>query len=342
MGKKKQSENGSMENVVTREKQKGIVPLLILLAIAVIVFAVLVIGFVTLGDKKNKFQDQLDLGEKYLDEMDYEKALVAFEAILDIDPKNADAYLGIVEVYIRTSEFEKALAYAQEGYEVTGDERLKEKIKMIESGTITASNGRKMKLSGFDGDGNLVYWHEYTYNLKGKQASVAVYNAQGEQKQYLELTYDEEDRPMISYGWDSMEGTISKREVQYGDNHKRQIYYEGLSDIVARYAEIDTDSDGNVLKTVWYDADGNVTSILVYEYDSEGNQTKKFTYNEANELMEYSVFTCGKRGEVLKEQKYNSDGDLLGYYENDYDEKGHQISIRSYNADGVLEYEMKK
>ncbi len=52
------------------------------------------------------------------------------------------AYLGLVEVYIRTGDFDTALEYARKGCEMTGDERLKEKIAMIVSGNITASNIR--------------------------------------------------------------------------------------------------------------------------------------------------------------------------------------------------------
>ena len=106
-----------------------------------------------------RLQEQLDLGAKYLEEMDYDQALAAFNTVLEAESENADAYLGIVEIYIRTNKFETGLEYAREGFEVTGDERLKEKIDMIESGDIFASNGWRMKMTGYDGDENLVFWH---------------------------------------------------------------------------------------------------------------------------------------------------------------------------------------
>ena len=134
-----------MNKVITTDKKRT--TLIILTGLAVCIIAALIISFAVAGGNDEKLQKQLDLGNKYLEEMDYEQALVAFEAALDIDPMNADAYLGIVEVYIRTNEFEKALEIAKEGYEATGDERLKEKIDMIESGDVFASNGWAMRQS---------------------------------------------------------------------------------------------------------------------------------------------------------------------------------------------------
>lgn len=122
-----------------------------------------------LREKEKELQEQFDLGAKYLEKMDYDQALVVFNTVREMEFKNADVYLGIVEVYIRTNEFETALEYASEGYEVTGDERLKEKIDMIESGDIFASNGWCMKMTGYDGNGNLVFWHEYTYTYRDER-----------------------------------------------------------------------------------------------------------------------------------------------------------------------------
>ena len=90
------------KNAITEEKTKRKRILIIVLTIGVFLFAGLLMRSIVLGGNGNKLQKQLDLGTKYLDDMDYEQALVAFEAALDIDPMNVDAYLGIVEVHIRT------------------------------------------------------------------------------------------------------------------------------------------------------------------------------------------------------------------------------------------------
>jgi len=58
--------------------------------------------------KAKKVEEQLDLGAKYLSELDYEQAIVAYEAVIKIDPKCEEAYLALADIYIATGAFEKA------------------------------------------------------------------------------------------------------------------------------------------------------------------------------------------------------------------------------------------
>ncbi|MFR4014766.1 MAG: tetratricopeptide repeat protein, partial [Oscillospiraceae bacterium] len=44
------------------------------------------------ADEAPDWQTQYDLGVRYLSEGNYEEAILAFEAAIKIDPKNADAY----------------------------------------------------------------------------------------------------------------------------------------------------------------------------------------------------------------------------------------------------------
>jgi len=41
------------------------------------------------------WQEQYDLGVRYLNEGKYEEAVIAFHAAIEIDPKQADAYIGL-------------------------------------------------------------------------------------------------------------------------------------------------------------------------------------------------------------------------------------------------------
>ena len=49
--------------------------------------------------KATRVQEQLDLGSKYMAELDYESAIVALNKAIKIDPKNVDAYKMLAEVY---------------------------------------------------------------------------------------------------------------------------------------------------------------------------------------------------------------------------------------------------
>ena len=50
----------------------------------------------------------LNLGEKYLLELDYEQAIVQFTKLIEIEPKNARAYTRLAEAYIGMGNTDKA------------------------------------------------------------------------------------------------------------------------------------------------------------------------------------------------------------------------------------------
>lgn len=45
------------------------------------------------------WQEQFDLGVRYLSEGNYQEAIIAFTAAIEIEPKRVDAYLGLADVY---------------------------------------------------------------------------------------------------------------------------------------------------------------------------------------------------------------------------------------------------
>ena len=67
---------------------------------------------------QGSWQEQYDLGMKYLDEGNYEEAILAFTAAIEIDPKRYEAYLGRGEAYLEiTKQSLPEEAEAAEAYE---------------------------------------------------------------------------------------------------------------------------------------------------------------------------------------------------------------------------------
>lgn len=107
--------------------------LVILISIILTLAIVACVGIFALSQSRaSKIADQLDIGEKYLEELKYEKALAAYNEVLKIDPKNEKAYLGMAEVYFAMGDYQKALEILEEGYDVTGSKKIKKRIREIE------------------------------------------------------------------------------------------------------------------------------------------------------------------------------------------------------------------
>lgn len=127
------------------------------------------------------WQEQFDLGVRYLSEGNYEEAVIAFTAVIEIDPKqahayvgrgnayiglgeteenlaaaladyeqaieldetSAEAYLGLADVYIRQGDYVKALETLKTALPKTeNDQSIEDKIQEIENGSATDSSGR--------------------------------------------------------------------------------------------------------------------------------------------------------------------------------------------------------
>lgn len=77
----------------------------ILIAMAAAVFC----GFLLAGIvRKTRFEHHRKAGIRYLEEMEYEEAVIAFTAAIRIEPKKMDVYLSLADAYVELDEKAKA------------------------------------------------------------------------------------------------------------------------------------------------------------------------------------------------------------------------------------------
>jgi tetratricopeptide (TPR) repeat protein len=65
----------------------------------------------------------LDLGEKYLLDMDYEQAVVYFNRLIEIEPRNQRGYTGLAEAYLALDEVDDAIDILREGFDELSDNK---------------------------------------------------------------------------------------------------------------------------------------------------------------------------------------------------------------------------
>jgi len=105
-------------------------------SVFIVIGAILLIGGIVcavifLNDpikRTNNPSELLSLGQKYLLEQDYERAIVAFEKLIRIDPKNVEGYLGLADAYIGNGNRDKAVEVLLIGWNETEDGRIAQKI----------------------------------------------------------------------------------------------------------------------------------------------------------------------------------------------------------------------
>ena len=112
------SESNDVKEVV-KKKTKWIFPAMIgVVLVATIAVAVIVIISATAPSRALK--NQLDLGNKYLANLDYENAILAYEEVIKIDPMHTEAYLKLSDAYLGIANDKMAAGESDAASELLG------------------------------------------------------------------------------------------------------------------------------------------------------------------------------------------------------------------------------
>ena len=89
-----------------------------IITIAAVLIAVITAAIISIiaiqATPANRVKTQLRLAQKYLNELNYEQAVLAYQEAISIDPKCEKAYLAIADIYIQTNEEDKAVAILEQ------------------------------------------------------------------------------------------------------------------------------------------------------------------------------------------------------------------------------------
>lgn len=77
------------------------------------------------------FEEQYDLGVRFVTEGKYEEAIIAFTAALEINPKSVDTYIALADIYETLEDMQSLQAVLEKGVQETGDEGLVERLEEL-------------------------------------------------------------------------------------------------------------------------------------------------------------------------------------------------------------------
>ena len=106
--------------------KKVLVGIMVLLLVALAAVGVLLVGK---HRKSSGYEEQLALGNKYLEELDYENAQLCFEKAIEIDEKRSAAYVSLSVVYVRQNRYEEAMQLLDKAQEAVGSQEARNKLQ---------------------------------------------------------------------------------------------------------------------------------------------------------------------------------------------------------------------
>lgn len=116
---------------VKKKDNKGII-IAVIVAMIVLVIVVILTGVIAISNSPNsRAKKQLELGNRYLTEMDFDQAIAAYKVVLEIDPKNVDAYIGLSDAYLGQDDRTETISILSDGVDLTDDEKIKSKLAEV-------------------------------------------------------------------------------------------------------------------------------------------------------------------------------------------------------------------
>lgn len=122
--------DNNITEVTEKTKDKKIMPIIV-----VIVVVILAIASMSNTSTSESFDlaEQLSLGQKYLQELDYEQAILTFSKILEIEPMCVESYIGLAQAYIGLGDIDSAIAILEKGFEMTGDSEIAKMLEILKN-----------------------------------------------------------------------------------------------------------------------------------------------------------------------------------------------------------------
>lgn len=324
--------------------------------------------------KEARWQEQYDLGMQYLTDGNYEEAIVAFAAAIEIEPNqalayigrgdayigsgetdenltaaladyqqaieldagNADAYLGMADAYIRRGEFGQAEEILRTGFNATGDERLQDKIEEIESGQIFDSYGNMRMESVYDESGALLWYHVYSYAAHGPEMSVIAYDGNGNEIGRAEIVTDERGNIIQDWNVSYQDGRLGINRYEYDDagNAVRIDSYNPDGEL-DEITLREYDADGRVIREDRGLSEEDMSTHVEYEYDGQGNVIREAESYDGGSTLE-TVYEYDGAGNPTYLAQYHGEGELSWYRTLEYDDMGNVTLVTDYDENGNM------
>jgi response regulator receiver protein len=131
---------------------------------------VLLLTLCCCGKKNNgtTWQEQYDLGVRYLSDGNYEEAIIAFTVAIKIDSKRPEAYLGLADAYTGAGDLDAARKALEDGLAATGDPEIQTKLDELSARAGNLTGQPPFSLQDLEDWGYPYGIDAYTLEREGK------------------------------------------------------------------------------------------------------------------------------------------------------------------------------
>jgi len=303
--------------------------------LAVILAAILIIGAAIAlicvlrpgsADPEIRWQDQYDLGSRFLSEGNYEAAALAFCAAIEIEPKRSEAYIGAAEAYIALGNLDAAEDILAKYEENTGESLLDQLENLIDKWLPKPEPEPETEPEPMPGTEPEP---EPESEPERKLVKILETDNSGHDAEYRFIYNQKNQLSEIQYYWD---GSRSYSDLYFYDEEDRYIRKTVGGESYDVYVY---DSEGKKLQ--WSETIGDFRRDHFYHYDDQGILTSEtlLDYFRGPEETEEIIYLCDAQNKILEE--HYEDGSSFYFT---YDDQGRVLRETSSTVNtSFLEYD---
>ena len=273
--------------------------------VSLLLALVLLLALCACGKKSGtSWQEQYDLGVRYLSEGNYEEAVIAFTAAIEIDPKRPEAYHGLADAHIGAGDLDAARKALEDGLTATDDNGLRELLADLpwkqETAVRTArrelDNGMydiceyndadaMFRFTRYTGEGSVYFVHDYLYDNEGTNIAAKITYPDGDWRDFV---LDDVGRTIME---------VTHRVS--GEIYREEYLYDGAVVTIS-------------LQRDWPEKEMVVTCSFPYTMEAEDHQVDTYAGVEFN-------YETGSVGYVTVTER---------------DSRGEQVAVRTFDGSG--------
>ena len=278
---------------------------------------------------QNKWQEQYDLGMRYLTEGNYEEAILAFAAAIEIDALNPDAYIELQKAYLKVDNPVDAVKTLYIALEATDSEKVQDELDAFYAHySITSSIGNVSEIGTVD---NVLTMPSQTdvefYDEKHNMANIMLYDKEKEKyysiaaidlKSEKDWVFYEEDLRIYAQHNDKLLFRVyygpgqaisfiysikDNKIIELDAGADFDMYYQGYLDGTEDYILSNSISYDvySYVPLVWYDWNGNeINRIENAQYSFWDGTLCYLVCNDKQELVEFNFYTAELDGQNEK------------------------------------------
>ncbi len=186
---------------------------------------------------KKQIAEQLELGNKYLTEANYEQAIVAFNKVIELDPKQAIAYEKMADSYLGLDKKEEAVDILCQGVSIVTETEAGADWQAMKERAVTLCEELLRTYLGTDAEEAKRYYEQL---MQLDEAEAAQYESELQQafiKDEVRSKYEDSlknaKEQIAGDAWE----TLSVDQISWKFELSQELKNEGIEDIVYDYGD---------------------------------------------------------------------------------------------------------